>query len=144
MRTTLLTALLTLTTLLAVAQDTPEQIIEKFFQDYDKEEPGPALDNLYSKMPYKEKIQVRLDTMRAQFIKLQDVVGEYHGHSMIANKDLANCLSVYSYLVKFEMQPVRFTFEFYKPKAVWRLNSFTYDDNVIDELGGLIRLHNIK
>jgi hypothetical protein len=143
MRAIILTMLLTLATSLAISQDTPEQIIEKFFQDYQIEKPENALDMLYATMPWVERIQDDLDKIKLQFAGLQTLVGEYYGYGLITKKELANSFAIYSYLVKFDRQPVRFLFEFYKPKEKWGLYSFSYDDNIDDELAEAIKLYNI-
>ncbi|WP_209405780.1 hypothetical protein [Pseudozobellia sp. WGM2] len=39
-----------------------------------------------------------------------------------------------SYLVKFDRQPIRFTFQFYKPYNQWRTHRFKYDGNVDEEI----------
>lgn len=135
--------MLTLTTILAVAQDTPEQMIKKFFEDYQTTEPDIAFDNLYKNMPWADQIKDNLNQVKMQFTDLQSLVGNYFGYELLTKKELANRFAIYNYLVLFDRQPIRFTFEFYKPKDKWHLYGFSYDDKIDDELEEATKLSNI-
>ena len=116
------------------AQETPEKIIEKFFRDCQQGDPGIALDNLYKHMPWADRIKDDLDKMRSQFAGLQSLVGNYYGNNLIIRKELVGTISLYTYLGRFERQPVRFMFKFYKPQDQWFLYGFAYDDDFDEEL----------
>ena len=49
-----------------------------------------------------------------------------------------------SYLVKYDRQPIRFTFQFYKPNKEWRIHSFKYDGNIDDEIEEAAKLYYFK
>ncbi|MBK7692320.1 MAG: hypothetical protein IPK62_05390 [Bacteroidetes bacterium] len=126
------------------AQSSPEQIIDKFFQDLVTEKPEKALDNLYTHLPWLANIKGDVDKLKTQFITLQTYFGKYCGNAMIAKKDIANTFIIYSYLVKYERQPVRFTFKFYKPKDSYIVFSFSYDMNLEEELDKCMKMDQIK
>ena len=126
--------------LMIQAQDRPPQLIDQFFEDYASLTPVEALDNLYSHMPSADRIQDELNQLMTQFEGLQTIVGPYLGHDEITRRGLAERYAIYSYLVRFERQPVRFTFQFYRPDKTWQLYSFSYDDNIDDEMEAAIRL----
>lgn len=140
MKAIILTVSLLFPAILAYTQDTPEQIIEKFFQDYEEGAPATALDNLYANLPWSDRIQDDIEKLKMQFTGLQSLVGAYIGYDLITQKSMADRLSIYSYLVRFERQPVRFVFEFYRPKDKWGLYGFSYDDNLDEELEEVIKL----
>ncbi len=128
----------------AQAQSSPEQIIDKFFLDLVNEKPEKALDNLYVHLPWIANIKTEIDKLKTQFITLQTYFGKYCGNALIAKKDIAGTFIIYSYIVKYERQPVRFTFKFYKPKDAYIVFSFSYDMNLEEELEQSMKMQNIK
>ncbi len=127
------------------AQNSPEQIIEKFFHDLTVEKPDKVLDNLYTNMPWVGNIKADIDKLKTNFTNLQTYFGKYCGNTLIAKKDIGNgSFIIYSYLIKYERQPVRFTFKFYKPKDTCLLYSFSYDVNLDEELEQSVKIQNIK
>ena len=128
-------------TLTCQAQQSPEKMIDRFFKEYVDLGPQDALDNIYSTMPWVERVRDDVDQLKMQFGGLQNIVGNYYGHELIANKDLADSFSIFTYLVRFDRQPIRFTFQFYRPDKDWGLYGFSYDDNLDDELEEAVRLH---
>jgi len=69
----------------------------------------------------------KIDTTRG-------LIGMYIGKELIIQRKASNSLVLYSYLVKHEKQPVRFTFMFYKPKNDWVIYRLYFDDQVDNEL----------
>ena len=127
------------------AQTNPEKIIEEFFQNYQQGEAVVALDKLYSHMAmsWSDRIKDDLDKIKSQFAGLQSIVGQYYGNKLLAHKELAGTYSIYSYIVKFDRQPVRFVFQFYKPQDTWYLYGFSYDDSITDELKEAVKVYNL-
>ena len=64
----------------------------------------------------------------------EDFIGKYYGFELIAEKKITDSYILLSYLVKYDRQPLRFTFQYYKPNDEWRLYSFEYDGNLDAEL----------
>jgi hypothetical protein len=48
---------------------------------------------------------------------------------------------LYSYLVKYDRQPLRFIFKFYKPNDKWVLYSYALDDSLDDEIQEAAKLY---
>jgi hypothetical protein len=69
-----------------------------------------------------------------------DVVGNYYGQELISTKQVRGRLKVYSYLLKYDRQPVRFIFKFYKAHDKWMLYGFKFDDDMDAELERAARL----
>lgn len=133
------------TSQISYTQSSPDQIIDKFFQDLATEKPDKVLDNFYTHMPWVSNIKVEIDKLKTNFATLQTYFGKYNGNALIVKKEIGNgALVIYSYLIKYERQPVRFTFKFYKPKDVWLSYSFSYDMSLDDELEQAVKLQNIK
>ena len=125
------------------AQMTPEALIDQFFETYLAQGSSAALDEFYSTNEWMTRSQDAVDNLKSQFVNLTSLVGEYHGRDLIVKKQLVDSFVLISYLVKYDRQPMRFTFEFYKPQDTWRAYSFAYDDNFDDELEEAAKINNL-
>jgi hypothetical protein len=116
-------------------QNTPEEIVSKFFAEYEKDGSSKALDNLYKNNEWMNRATDAITKLKQQLSSLNvDYVGEYYGYELIVEKKLSDSFILMSYLVKFDRQPIRFTFQFYRPNKEWRTHSFKYDGNIDDEI----------
>lgn len=144
MKSILFTLFLLTAAMAGRAQQSPEQIIANFFVEYESQPPAVALENLYANMPWVERIREDVEDLKTDFSGLPGYVGSYIGHDLMAQKEVAGRFSIYSYLVRFDRQPIRFVFQFYKPQDTWGLYSFSYDDGFPDELEESMELHMLK
>ena len=106
--------------------------IDKFFKTYEKDGTSRAIINIFKTNPLVDSTSLRgliakIDTTRA-------LIGLYIGKELIVQRKASNSLILYSYLVKHQNQPVRFTFMFYKPKNDWVIYRLYFDDQVDNEL----------
>ena len=103
-------------------------IIDGFFKKY-KTSADSAVDYLFGTNKYFSnpagiaQLKAKLDSMRMS-------LGVYVGHELIVQKTASPSLILYSYLVKHEIQPVRFTFIFYRPHSDWVFYRFLFDDQM--------------
>jgi len=125
----------------AVAPKSALSIIDAFFKKYKDDGTGPAVDYLFGTNKYFtntggiSQLKVKLDSLRL-------TVGAYLGKELIAQRSASPSLYFYSILVKNEIQPLRFTFMFYKPKNDWVLYRFKYDDQMDTELEEAGKINN--
>ncbi|WP_224996330.1 hypothetical protein [Cesiribacter sp. SM1] len=117
----------------------PEEMMDSFFKTYQKNEPVKALDELYSHTPWLERIKDDVEKLKTQFRDLKTLVGEYNGHELLIKKNIKDCFVIATYLVKYDRQPIRINFEFYKPKDKWILFAFSYDDSFDDDLENALK-----
>ena len=54
--------------------------------------------------------------------------------SIVSKKSISEDYLLYSFLIKYDRQPIRYLFIYYKPKNKWQLQNFQYDDNLETEL----------
>ena len=111
---------------------TPTILIEKFFKSYDKESTTKAMIDIFKTNPLIDtnslvRLITKIDTTRS-------IIGPYMGRDLIVQRKASNSLILYSYLVKHQTQPLRFTFMFYKPKNEWVIYRLYFDDSVSSEL----------
>jgi len=84
-----------------------------------------------------------IDNIKTQLTSFLGLVGEYYGYELITEKSVGKSFKLVSYMVKYDRQPMRFTFVFYKPKDKWQVQNFQYDDNLdveLEESGKVYRL----
>ena len=116
------------------AQQTPEDMIKTFFKEYETN-PGQAVDNIYNTNSWNSRIGDGIAKIKSSIEALTPgYVGKCYGHELILKKEVSNFLSLYSYAVKYDREPIRFTFLFYKANDKCVLYSFKYDTDIDDEL----------
>ncbi len=123
------------------AQNSPKELINDFFRTYEKD-PGKAVRNLYKTNVWTERIQDDVEkvvnTVNGFTI---DYMGKYYGYEIITTKKFSESFELYSYLVKYDRQPIRFIFKFYKPNNKWVLFSYSLDDNIGNEIEQAAKLY---
>lgn len=63
-------------------------------------------------------------------------LGKYYGYELIGvhKAGESESLVIYSYLIKYEFQPIRFQFVFYKPLDKQMIYNFQFDFDINDDL----------
>lgn len=113
-----------------LAQQTPQYLIDNFFTTY-QENPGKAVVELYETNIWTKNAQKDIDNVVNTVNSLNhDFVGEYYGKELVSTVSLTDCYKVYTYLVKYDRQPISFTFNFYKADKKWVLYSFSLSDDL--------------
>ena len=127
------------------AQSDPYEIVEKFFKSYETKGSSMALEELYATNLWMRKSEDAILKLKNQMEGLtEDFIGSYHGYEFITEKQASESFILLTYLVKFDRQPIRFSFQFYKPQDTWRVHSFQYDGNLGAELEESARIHYIN
>lgn len=114
------------------AQNTPESIVENFFNVY-KNNSSDAVDELFQDNKWMEDQFEELLNLKSQLFENQKLLGEFCGYEKIAEQNAGKDYKQLIYLVKYERQPIRFIFELYKPKEKWIVLNFSYDFNFESE-----------
>jgi hypothetical protein len=118
----------------------PQEMIDEFFEIYESGKPVEAINALYSSSgKWSEMIRADIENVRNRFKDLEQIVGEYYGKEKLVEEDLGSCLKMVIYLVRYDRQPIRFSFQYYKPNDVWQLYGFSYDDNLMEDFKQMVR-----
>lgn len=137
----LLLVILFITSSLVSAQDNPQILLDQFFSTYEQD-PGKAVKELYETNKWTERIKDDIDNIISTVNGFtESYMGEYYGYELITTKKFAESFVLYSYLVKYDRQPIRFIFKFYKPNNKWVLFSYALDDSLDDEIQEAARLY---
>jgi len=124
----------TLFSLASFGQSNPEDLLSTFFKEYAKT-PAKAVEDIYATNPWTSRIRDGIETMKNEVNKYTfDYVGKYFGYELITKKQLSESFILYSYMVKYDRQPIRFTFKLYKPSDKWTLYAFKIDSELDDEI----------
>ena len=126
------------------AQSSPQDMINDFFTTYEKD-PGKAVKELYATNKWTERIKDDIDKVVGTVNSFtESYMGEYYGYEIITTKKFSESFELYSYLVNYDRQPIRFIFKFYKPNDIWVLYSYALDDNLDDEIQEAAKLYYLK
>ncbi len=130
--------------LITFLSSTPGELIKKFFTEYPKNS-SKAIDDLYATNPWTVRIKDAIENIKKEVSSYNvDYVGEYYGSELITQKQFSESFVLYTYMVKYDRQPMRFAFQFYKPNDKWALHSFSIDSNLGDELTEAGKLYFLK
>lgn len=131
-------------TLMTSAQTSPEKLIIDFFKEYPKN-PGKSLESLYATNTWASRNQDAIEQLKGEVNKLTvDYVGKYYGYELITKKQFSESFIVYSYMIKYDRQPLRFLFKFYKANETWSLFSFSMDANLDVEIEEATKLYHLN
>ena len=115
------------------AQSGDERITEEFFRQYALD-PMKAFDYAFSTNKWMERNQDAVENLKNQYGKLLPLIGTYYGYDLITEKSKGDHLKVASFILRYDRQPIRLTFIFYKPKDRWQVQNLKYDDKLPEEL----------
>ncbi|WP_224485125.1 hypothetical protein [Robertkochia aurantiaca] len=117
------------------SQLSPQEITFNFFETYKAKGASTALEDLYETNPWMSRSADAITNLKSQLEGLnKDYVGAYHGYEKITEKTLGNSYMLLSFMVKYDRQPIRFIFHYYKPKDKWVIYAFKFDANIDEEL----------
>jgi uncharacterized membrane protein YcgQ (UPF0703/DUF1980 family) len=109
-------------------QNTPEEISDKFFKLYNEKGVDPSVDYIMSTNKWLKKDTTRIVSIKMQLKKGAAIMGQYHGYELIDKRNYSESLITYDYMMKYDMQPIKITFFYYKPKDVWQIQTFVMEE----------------
>ena len=133
-----------LISLTSVAQTTPQILIDNFFETY-KIDAGKAVKELYETNKWTERVKDDIEKIISTVNGFnENYMGKYYGKELITTKKFAESFELYSYMIKYDRQPLRFIFKFYKSNNKWVLYSFALDDSLDTEIQEAAKLYNLQ
>jgi hypothetical protein len=122
---------------------TPAEFSKKFFEIYSTK-PIDAIDYIFTNVKQTKEMKDDVVAIKKNLKMTTGVIGDYVGYELITEKNVGNSLKLMSYMVKYDRQPVRFVFIYYKPKDTWQLYTFQFDTNINDELNDAAGVDKLK
>jgi len=114
-------------------QTIEKEITDKFFLIYEKE-PIKAVDYAFSTNKWFERKLDGIAELKSGLKNLIDLCGEYSGYELLSKKTAGQNITIMTFIVKYDREPIRFTFYLYRAKDKWRVNNFSYDEDVDKDL----------
>jgi hypothetical protein len=122
---------------------TNEKITETFFKTF-KQNPTKAYEELFADNKWMKDKKSDIETVKIKMSDFLSGLGGYYGFELITEKSAGESYILKSYLIKYERQPIRFTFLLYKPNDKWQIQNFTYDTNIEEELEEAAKAYRLK
>jgi hypothetical protein len=126
-----------------VQQQTPADISKKFFEIY-AAKPNDAIDYIFSGMKLTKQVNDDITAIKKNLKMTIDQDGAYYGYELITEKNLGSTLKLMSYMAKYDKQPVRFIFIYYKPADKWKIYTFQFNTNLDEELTSAAAVDQLK
>jgi len=133
-RKILLSFLLSSLTCVSFAQNSPEEIINKFFDLYKKEGSDKALDYIFSTNQYGGDSQDAINNLKENLRKTISFDGPFRGYELLSRRSAGQSLILLTFLVKHDRDPLTFRIVLYKPIDNWQVQNFKFDNKMDDEL----------
>lgn len=116
-----------------------QEEIDKFFNLYKTEKISQAVDSIYSTNKYVSSIPDQVQNVKNQLTAAKGMLGEINFINKISDYKVGDLMVQVTYIVTYDRQPLRFEFQFFKVNDGWRVYSFSFDDDLDDELKVLAR-----
>jgi hypothetical protein len=133
-----LTLLIIILSLLFAAQPSSgqsgeEKITAAFFSEF-KNDPPKAYEDLFVNSKWMKDKKNNVKNMKMGLKDFLKDLGDYEGYEFITEKKIGENYVLKSFLVKYERQPIRFSFLLYRPIDTWQMQNFIYDTDIENEL----------
>jgi hypothetical protein len=129
--------------IISIAQITNEDITPSFFKEFAKD-PINANIHVFAQNKWIADKKSTIETNKIKLKDLLDQLGEFDGYELITEKRAGESYILKSFLVKYERQPIRFTFILYNPKQSWELQNLSFDTDIDTELSEAAKVDRLK
>ena len=138
MKKTILLLSLILLTAISNGQNSTDELTAKFIKMYEQNTDS-AFDYIFGTNKWMGENKMGTEKVKLQLREYANLMGEYMGFEKLTEKSLGESLKVSVYLVKYDRQPLRFIFKYYKAKDTWMLYNLKFDENIDDELDEIMK-----
>jgi len=133
-----------LSLLFSSAQTSIDEITTEFFSLYSKS-PQKAIDYAFSSNKWMmDRKKDAVESIKRKVAGDIELLGKYYGYEKITSKSIGDSFVLVSFMVKYDRQPIRFTFVFYMPDNKWQLQNFKYDVALDEELEEAARAYRLR
>lgn len=115
------------------AQESPEDIMDYFFTVF-KNDTGKAIEYIFSTNPQIDPKQQGINSIKEGLETHRKLLGNYYGYDLASKYYVGTVYAKYSYVLKYERQPVKIVVVFYKPSNKWKVQSMNLYSDVEGDL----------
>jgi hypothetical protein len=115
------------------SQQNPPDLIKKFFDTYQKDS-DKAIDDIYTTNPWTSEISEAIADMKKTVRSYPETMGKFYGTDLITLQKCTERFHLYVYMARYDRQPMRVIFEFYKPDEKWIIYSLNFDSGIDEDL----------
>jgi hypothetical protein len=133
MRNTLCFALLIVTSISSYGQDNPDDIIRRFFDTY-QSNTDKALDEIYATNVWTLEMKDAINSLKKTIKNYPNEMGKYYGSDLITKQKCTERFLLYSYMARYDRQPMKVVFELYKANDKWILFSLNFSADIDDDV----------
>ncbi len=116
----------------------PEKIVKNFFDLYKQNRIEQALDYLFSSNPVLYNKSESIKNLKNTFTNIEKVLGSFKDYTISYSQEHFESLKIIIIYVRYEKQPLRLLFVFYKPENRWITYRFEIDtkfpENFINQI----------
>lgn len=117
-----------------LAQEKPEDVTKQFFELFESKGSDAAVDYVFATNKWLNSDQTTIDNIKAQLKKGIAIIGQYYGFELAERKTLGESFILLSYILRYDRQPIMFTFILYKPNDKWQIQNLKFDDRLDDNI----------
>ncbi|MCK9611721.1 MAG: hypothetical protein PHR81_12615 [Bacteroidales bacterium] len=118
----------------AISQENPEIITERFFEIYQEQSTDDAVDYVFATNKWLNSDRTVQENIKIQLKKGIAMIGQFYGYELIEKKVLSESYVMLNYMLKYDRQPIKFTFILYKPNTIWQIQNLKFDDRLEDDI----------
>jgi hypothetical protein len=118
----------------AYCQKTPVEISDMFFAKYKTDSISNALDNLFKTNHFASESKDEIENLKNQLSQSHSQYGRYFGYELLSTKKAGHNIILLTFVALHERGPLFFKILFYKAELAWAVQSFIFDDKILDEL----------
>ena len=111
-----------------------DSLVETFFKVYEEHGSNQAIDSLFSSNKWLVKSKTQVNKTKQDLAESLTLLGNYNGYELISVSKIGENLKHYTYLVRYDRQPLRFSITIYKSSNNWQVQNFNYDYAFIEEI----------
>src|SRR5210317_923223 len=115
-----------------MAQELAEDVTIHFFELYESKGSDEAVDYVFATNQWLNSERTTIDNIKTQLKKGISIIGQYYGYELIEKRSLGESFVLISYMLRYDRQPIKFTFILYRPNEKWQIQNLKFDDRLDD------------
>ncbi|MCF0207462.1 MAG: hypothetical protein HUK15_08540 [Bacteroidales bacterium] len=117
----------------AKAQSSPEEIMASFFKIFETDV-DKAIDYLFATNEWLAGNQDGANAMKEKLNASRKLLGNFNGYEIASKYAVGECYIKYTYILKYDRQPIGLVVTMYKPQDIWKLQNLNFQSDMEKEM----------